>query len=66
VTRWIRTRPDREHDVLAGLVAAAAGAVLSVAVFYVTRLALAREPVTGPDTGVERRGSPTGVPDREG
>jgi hypothetical protein len=66
VTRWIRTRPEQKHDVLAGVVAAAAGAAFSVAVFYLTRLTLAREPLAGSDTGVERRGTATRVPDGEG
>jgi hypothetical protein len=39
MSRWIRSRPGRRHDVLAALVATAAGA----GVFYVVRLLLARE-----------------------
>jgi hypothetical protein len=66
VTRWIRTRPDPKHDVLAVVVAAAAGATLSMVVFYLTRLVLPREPLAGPSTEGDRRGTSALDPDQEG
>jgi len=49
---------------MAGVVATAAGTVFAFAVFYLTRLSLAREPLTGPDAG-ERGGSAPSAPDRD-
>lgn len=61
MTRWIRNRPDRRHDALAGLVATAAGVVVGAGVFYLTRLLVAREPlpVATEEPGPTRTGGGT-------
>lgn len=55
MTRWIRNRPDRQDDWVAGLAAGVAGAVVGAAVFWLVRLVGAREPLPERE-GVERSG----------
>lgn len=42
---WRRGRPEREHDVQAGLLAGTVAVLVGGATFYLARLLLARTPV---------------------
>ncbi len=46
--RWVRLPPERDDTLRAGLLAGAVGAGVGLAAFYLTRLLLAREPLSGP------------------
>lgn len=77
MTRWIRNRPERAHDVAAGLAAGVAGIVVGAGVFWLARLLGAREPLPesrsgelparGPsEDGGDRAGSEEGAAGRTG
>lgn len=60
--RWVRLPPEPRDTLRAGLLAGAVGAGVGLAAFYLTRLLLAREPLSGPP-GVR---NPDGAVEREG
>ena len=54
---WIRREPGPEDERRAAGLALAAGAALGVAVYYVARIVLARDPIDAPPSrGVTRTG----------
>ena len=46
--RWVRNRPGRRENTLAGLAATGVGALVGLVVFYLARLVLSRDPVDPP------------------
>lgn len=60
MTRWIRNRPERRHEVAAGLAAGAAGAVVGAGVYWLVRLLAAREVL--PETDHRERAELEGGP----
>lgn len=53
--RWLRIRPTRRDDAMAGIVAGAVAAGAGLVTFYFARLLLARAPLEDPDPEPEPR-----------
>ncbi len=49
MTRWVRNRPGRSENTLAGVAATGLGALVGLTVFYLARLVLARDPIDPPE-----------------
>ena len=66
MSRWIRNRPERRHDVQSAITAIGIGAAVGAAAFYVMRTCLAREPL--PEAVLPSRSGGDGerAPGREG
>ena len=66
MSRWIRNRPERRHDVRSAVTAIGIGAAVGAAAFYVMRIVLAREPLPEAAWPSGRGGNTERAPGREG
>ena len=66
MSRWIRNRPERRHDVRSAITAIGIGAAVGAAAFYVMRICLAREPLPEAAWTSDGGGERERAPGREG